>query len=205
MWGRGTEGGGREGGRKSRRASGILNVAISKVLNRSFISPHMSYNTFRRAAPITATEMKPRTIVFGKNTSSFEYAPLITTRIIKCCCQENICASYSGFWVQMSAWNQLIVTNASVIFRVSVDKLWNNTLNEFVVLMEKWRKVKYSKRIKKEIRDGKNWVGKMIKTWLSKNELKKNNNKVYLLDTSHLSSFLHSSRYQKDCKWVKKM
>jgi len=66
MWGRGTRDGGREGGRKSRRASGILNVAISKVQNRSFISSHMSYNMFRRAAPITTTEMKPRTIVFGK-------------------------------------------------------------------------------------------------------------------------------------------
>ena len=99
MWGRR----GREGGRKSRRASGILNVAISKVPNRSFISPHMSYNMFRGVEPITTTEMKPRTIVFGKNISSFENAPLIITKIIKCYCQENICASYSEFWVQISA------------------------------------------------------------------------------------------------------
>jgi hypothetical protein len=42
-----TWGEGCEGGRKSRRASGILNVAISKVLKRSFISPHMPYNMFR--------------------------------------------------------------------------------------------------------------------------------------------------------------
>lgn len=123
----GDGGGGREGGRKSRRASGILNVAISKVLNRSFISPHMSYNMFRGAAHVTTTENKPRTIVFRKNTSSFEYAPIIITKIINRCCQGNICASYSWSWVQISPGRRLILTNASVIFRVSVDKFRNNT------------------------------------------------------------------------------
>jgi hypothetical protein len=42
--------------------------------------------------------------------------------------------------------------NASVVFRGSADKFRNSTLTEFVVLMEKRGKEKYSRRIKKERR-----------------------------------------------------
>lgn len=203
MWGRG-------GGGMRREGRAGVRVEFLMLLLVKFWTVHLYRSTCRiicsgGAAPITTTEMKPRTIVFGKNTSSFEHAPLIITRIIQCCCQENICASYSGFWVQISASRRLILTNTSVIFWVSAHKSRNSALTEFVVLMEKRRKEKYSKRIKKERRDGNNWAGEIIQRWLPTNQLGKNNNKVYLLDTSHLSSFLQGSRYQKYYKWVKNM
>lgn len=80
----------------------------------------MSYKMFRGAAPITTPEMKPRTVVHAeKSTSSYEYALVIITKVIKRCGQENICALCSGLWVQISVWRSLSMSNASEVFPVS--------------------------------------------------------------------------------------
>jgi len=193
MGGRGGEGGVRGEGRADVRVE-FLMLLLVKFWTFHLYRPTCLVICSGGLHPSQLQKWNRELLCSEKNTSSFEYAPLIITKIVKCCCHENVCVSYWGFWVQISAWRWLILTNNSAIFRGFAEKFRNRSLTEFVVLMEKRGKEKYSKRIKKERRVGKNWVGKIIKTWLPTNQLEKNNNIVYLLDTSYLSSFLHGSR-----------